>query len=148
MRETPDIITAVQDWAKAVIPELTVLEDQEDIAGAFPLVAATVSRDQLTKGGGDSTYQQYQQTVIRLWTVRISLYVEADPPLAAEQAVNSLIDQLAADLIAPLPSAPTLGDRVQAASPYYDARYPGEAEHPSGIVARIATFEITVGEGA
>jgi hypothetical protein len=75
------------------------------------------------------------------------LFVSAEPPEQALDDLTTIVDSLADALIAELPSAPTLGHRVEAAAPTYDARYRGEMEHPSGIVAQVATFEITVGEG-
>jgi hypothetical protein len=145
VRTTPDIRNAVEAWADATVPALNTYDTTpEDIGQAMPIVMAQVQRDRFVESERQlpRSIQQYQQTGIRVWVVELTLLVTADPPEAAETELNDYVDLLTADLI----RNRTLGGRVEVSSPFYDANYPGEYEHPSGVVARAAVLQLTVGE--
>lgn len=145
MRSTLDIRNAVEGWADATVPALNTYDTTpEDIGQAMPIAMAQVQRDRFAEAESQlpRSIQQYQQTGIRIWVVELTLLVTADPPDAAETELNGYVDTLTADLI----RNRTLGGRVEVSSPFYDARYPGEYEHPSGVIARAAVIQVTVGE--
>lgn len=143
---TKTLATLLEAWAVDVTdpPMSSYPDEPEDLDEAYPIVVADIQRDRQVEGQNEPglKVQQFQQVYLRVVVVRLTLLVSPNPPWTAAQALYDYGDQLARAL-----KDRTLGGRVKVASPLYDADYSrGEVEHPSGSVARAATFDITVGE--
>lgn len=144
MTETVDIATRLEDWVVASTdPAINSYpEDPGDFTNALPLVAANIQRKRHVASGGEFPKLQYQQTMVRIWTVRLMIMVTPEPSWTASQELYKYVDQLDDALL----RDPTLGGRVEAAAPETDTEFPGEVEHASGLVALVAFYQISVGE--
>jgi hypothetical protein len=139
---TPQVIAAVEAWAAAVTGANTYDHAPTVLRKAIEpgLVLAELTRKRRSAG-------QYEQTTATIWEVRIWIFVDpGETPAETQAAANRLeayVDQLGESLI----RDKSLGNRVEAVVPEYDAGFdPPEMEYADGTVVRVATFRLTVGE--
>jgi hypothetical protein len=144
-----EIADALVEWALETCPDLNGSYDHDPDSKTQPLpdVAAVVG------GEGDSQSDPtlgleiadfgLQETTLH--TTRASLVLMVDPGDGAEatEQLQGFVSALAATLRADR----TLGGRVRAASPFWQASYePPFVEFDDGTKGRVATFSLAVAE--
>lgn len=144
MTSTKDVAIKVEEWVADVLGINTFPEDPEDLNKSLPLVVGDVQRKRKVASDSSMPVYQHEQRDLRLWIVRATLMVHPDPSWTQTQVLYDFVDELDVALT----KDKTLGGRVEAVSGSVDAEFPGELEHPSGVVALGAFFQITIGESA
>jgi hypothetical protein len=123
----------------------TFPDDPTELNVDFPIAVADIIRDEVQKTTPQFRAQQYEQGLMRWWTVRLMVLEDPKDPnrWTATQRLYAHVDALGAALR----KEDGLGGRVEMASPRYATSYdPGEADMPDSTVARVATMTIVVGE--
>lgn len=143
--DTTDLMRACELWAASVIPALNTYDHEPPSLGeALPLVVADIKTDAVQDGASELPgVAAYQQTYVRARTVDLLILVSPEPAWTAAQVLYGYVDALGAALR----KDQRLGNRVEAASPFYEATYdPPEVEWTDGTIARQVTFRISAGE--
>lgn len=130
------------EWALATCPDLNAAyeEDPESKTAPLPDVAVVITSEGVTDRD-PSTAIQLEQLDLHVYRAKLLLMVEPDEGAtdALQGFVKALGDSLKADQ--------TLGGRIPAASPYWDANYdPPFFEFDDGTEGRIADFSLTIAE--
>lgn len=139
--DTNELALAVEAWAAEASDDLNSYEHApNELAKAMPLVLAEIKTDTVAEG-------KYEQAYMRVRGYELLFMVQPgetpDETWAASQLLSGYIDTLGERLRLD----PTLGGRVEVASPLYSASYdPAEMEYADGTVARVVTMRIDVGE--
>src|SRR4051812_32540525 len=96
MTETVDIATRLEAWvAASTDPAVNVYpEDPGDFTDTLPLVAANIEGKRHVSSGGEFPQMQYEQTMVRIWTVRLMLMVNPEPSWTASQELYKYVDQM------------------------------------------------------
>lgn len=146
MTATKDIATKLEAWAASVTQPVlnTYPENPEDLVKALPLVVCDIERKRKVAAEGGMAQYQHEQRDLRVWVARLTVMVATDPSWDRTRELYDLTDQMETALT----RDKTLGGRVEAAAPRVEVEFPGELEHPSGLVALGAFFSVTVGESA
>lgn len=139
--ETRDIALGVEAWAADLLAINSYPEPPSSLGQALPLVMAEVTGDRVVQA--DARFQNYQQTLMRVWSVDMVILIAPQPEWDASQALYGYVDKISKDLR----TNKTLGGRVPAVTPTYEASYdPPEVEYTDGTVARQVTVRLNVGE--
>ncbi len=141
MTATKVIAERIELWAAATAGVNTFPENEQALDEALPFVICDV-RERRRTPSGETGFQQYEQTALRIWTVRLMVMVAPNPDHQRTLELYDLTDELERSLV----RDPTLGGRVESASPQVQVEFPGEVDHPSGMVAKSAFMSIVVGE--
>lgn len=139
-----DIVTAIEEWVDDAIPDVAQFDfPPEELTENLPVVIAEISTDeQLNAEANLPGVGQYQQTLVRAWTVDIIILTNPDPPQDATHELYGYLDTLSGLLRKWV----RLGPNV-VLSQFYSASYdPPEVEFADGTKARQVTVRVTVGE--
>jgi hypothetical protein len=144
--DTVDIATRLEEWVSVhTNPVVNTFPDNpEDLDKTLPVVVCDIQRKRKVPSDQAFSSYEHQQHDLRIWVARLTILVKPEPSWEQTQLLYKYVDQL--DIA--LGKDRTLGGRVKFASPEVDAEFPGEVEHPSGLVAIAAFFQSTVGETA
>lgn len=145
---------SVTEWAVATCPELSNAYDHNPnrIQHALPVALAGASDEGDTPAdpqlGIEVAEIGLEQATVHVLRFTIELMVEPDPADTAAEQLEGFVAALAAAIRAERDSGEvTLGGRVDAASPYWQAAYePPFVEFDDGVTARRATFSLAVAE--
>lgn len=140
---TVELATELEQWAASVLNINTVEHAPTTLIEVLPLVICEVRGDRRADRDDQLPgVATYQQTYVRARRAELLLMVSPEDSWAATQVLYDYVDALGKALL-----DPTLGGRVPAASPYYEASYdPPEVQYADGTTARAATFSVTIGE--
>jgi hypothetical protein len=142
---TVNLMQACELWAAGVIPALNTFDHApRSISEALPVVVADIQTDRVANAdAGLPGLGDYQQTYLRARSVDLLILVAPTPAWTAAQVLYGYVDALGEAL----QRDRRLGNRVEAASPFYEASYdPPEVEYEDGTIARQVTFRIVAGE--
>lgn len=141
---TLDVVQAIEAWAVATVPALSSYDHPpEELTKALPMVLAEVQ----VNAQQDADAQlpgvaQFQQTLIRSWSINLVVLSSPDPAWTASHALYGYVDALGSAILRGV----VLGDMV-VLSQFYVANYdPPEVEYADGTVARQVTVRVTAGE--
>jgi len=151
-----EVALAVEEWVNDVIPELVksypyVTAGKADLPDAM----IDVQEKSIQRGKGDERFPwaELQQRSLKVFDIQISLMVDrgdvATPEERekADEAGTVQLQEFGAALEEALLSQPTLGDRVQMASPYHSANYALPfVKYADGTRGRQMTMSMSVGE--
>lgn len=142
--DTLEVIQAVEAWAVETVPALSSFDHPpEQLSEALPMVLAEVQ----TNAQADSDQQlpgrfEYQQTLIRTWSIDLIILIDPDPAWTASHTLYGYVDALGQAVT----EGVVLADNV-VMSQFYVANYdPPEVEYGDGTIARQVTVRVTVGE--
>lgn len=139
------VVKGVESWVVGVIPALisSFSVPPEELDKTLPLVIAAIRSDSLNEEDASLPgTAQFEQTLLRLWTIDVVIMVKPDPVTAQTEALYGYVDALGGSLRGGV----SLSDKV-VLSHLYDASYdPPEVEYDDGTIARQVTISVVVGE--
>jgi hypothetical protein len=150
--EATEIARAVVRWATETCPDLNSVydHDADQILDALPIAMAAVTSEQDTASqpslGLEVADVGLEQAVLHVANASIEFLVNDDDEASAK--LEGFVGQLAGALRSERESGEiTLGDRVEGASPYWQASYePPFAVFDDSTKARRADFTLAVAE--
>ena len=145
---------ALTEWAAATCPDLNNAYDYDpsSIQHALPVAVAGISDEEDTASeprlGIEVSDVGIEQAALHVMRFTIELLVKDTPADAAAEQLEGFVGSLAAALRAERDTGEiTLGGRVQAASPFWQASYePPFVEFDDGTKARRASFSLALAE--
>jgi len=148
-----EIALAVEEWLKGVLPELNKTWPFATAAKTdLPDAVIEVLNKGIQLGGEDTRFPwaELQQRLIKVFDIKISFMVDAleapEDPTDAE-ATDGELKVFGEKVETALLAEPTLGDRVQMASPICSANYALPfVGYPDGTRGRQMVFEMSVAE--
>lgn len=145
-----EVALAVEEWINEVLPELTETYPHVTAAKAdLPDGQVDVQSKAITYGRGDERFPwgQLQQRMLRVFDIQLSFMVEKGDGLTADAEGTEQLRDFGKRLEQALTTQPTLGDRVQMASPICEVNYGLPfVEYPDGTRGRQMTMSMSVAE--
>lgn len=151
-----EVALAVEQWINEVIPALERSYPYVTAGKAnLPDAMIDVQEKSITRGKGDERFPwaELQQRTLKVFDIQVSLMVDRgdvatpDEREKADELGTVQLQEFGAELEDALLSQPTLGDRVQMASPYHNANYALPfVKYADGTRGRQMTFSMSVGE--
>lgn len=144
MIATIAIAAALEQWAVATLPALQGSYDYQVAAKVHPLPDVAIEiTEASTKLVSNLPYFNFEQTMVRSWTVRVFLMVDPEPGDTATDQLAGFIDALQASVI----SDSSLGGRVPLTGKEMRGSFvPAFVQFDDGTRGRTATLELTVME--
>lgn len=144
-----EIAEALEEWIKAVLPELKATYPHVTAAKADLPDGQVDVRNKSLQFGGDQRFPwgELQNRMLRVYEVAVSFMVAKEDGLEADAESTAQLRDFGKRLEEALLSQPTLGERVQMASPIHTVDYALPfVEYPDGTRGRQMMMNMAVAE--